>query len=115
MIGLAGRLPDLTEGANKWITALEESTAGVKLALGNIKALLMHIIGKYATDEILQDANLGALVGGNVADHVEFNGHRNCVWRELKKHYLEKMDPSKLEGETLKANECPIKFLHSFQ
>lgn len=26
MIGLAGRLPEFTEGANKWITALEENT-----------------------------------------------------------------------------------------
>lgn len=60
MIGLAGRLPDLAEGANKWTTALEESTAGVTLTGGDIKALLMHIIGKHTIEEILQDANLGA-------------------------------------------------------
>lgn len=115
MIGLAGRLPDLTEGANKWITNLEESTAGVTLALGDIKALLMHIVGKHTTEEILLDASLGTLVGGNAADRVGFSGHRGSIWRELKKHFPEKMDPSKLEGETLKENECLAKILHSFQ
>ena len=46
MIGLAGRLPTLTDGANKWIIALEESTAGETLALGDIQALLMHTAKK---------------------------------------------------------------------
>ncbi|KAI3363283.1 hypothetical protein L3Q82_011906 [Scortum barcoo] len=73
MIGLADRLPDLTEGANKWITALEENTAGITLALGDIKALLMNIIGKHSTEEILLGAGLNALIGGNTADHVGFN------------------------------------------
>lgn len=91
------------------------STAGVTVALGDIKALLMHIIGKYAAEEVFLGANLGALVGGNAADHVGFNGHRNSIWRELRKHYPEKMDPSKLEGEMLKDDDCPAKFLHSFQ
>ena len=54
MVGLAGRLPDLTEGANKWITKLEENAAGVKLALGDVKALLMHVAGKQMTEEIFQ-------------------------------------------------------------
>ena len=52
MIGLAGRQPTLTDGANKWITALEESTAGVTLALGDIKALLMHTAGKQITEKV---------------------------------------------------------------
>lgn len=68
MTGLANRLSELTGGANKWITALEENIAGVKLALGDIKA------------------SMG------------FNAWRNAVWAELRKKYPEKMDPSKLEG-----------------
>lgn len=56
MIGLADRLPVLTDGINKWITALEESTAGVTLAFGDIKALLMHIAGKLTTEKILMNA-----------------------------------------------------------
>ena len=115
MVGLASRLPDLHEGANKWITALEESTAGVKLALGDIKALLMHIAGKHITEEILLAAQLPTLVAGNRADDVGFGGFRNQVWAELRKQYPEKMDPSKLDGEALKDGESPSKFLHDFQ
>lgn len=68
MIGLADRLPDLTEGANKWITALEESTAGVTLALGDIKALVMYIIGKHDAEEILLKPGLKNLIEGNNAE-----------------------------------------------
>lgn len=44
MVGLLGRLPDLTEEANKWTGKFEESTTGQK-ALGYIKAILMHVAG----------------------------------------------------------------------
>ncbi len=36
MVDPAGRLPDFHEAANKWITALEKTTSGVKLALGDV-------------------------------------------------------------------------------
>lgn len=56
MVGLAARLPHLSEGAGKWITALEESTGDTRLALGDIKALLMHVAGNYSTEEIFTKA-----------------------------------------------------------
>lgn len=115
MVGLASKLPALTEGANRWITALEESTAGIQLALGDIKALLMHMAGKTVTEEVFAAAQLLAVVQGNAADHVGFGGHRNQIWAELRKQYPEKMDPTKLEGEKLTDGECPAKFLHNFQ
>ncbi|KAJ8361983.1 hypothetical protein AAFF_G00407390 [Aldrovandia affinis] len=102
MVGLAGRLPDLTEGAGKWITALEESTGGIRLALGDMKALLMHVVGKHVTDGIFQQTGLSHLRDGHVADYVGFNGHRTKVWGELRRLYPDKLDPSKLEGEELK-------------
>ncbi|KAL7381532.1 hypothetical protein ABVT39_007391 [Epinephelus coioides] len=49
MIGLAERLPALTDGADKWIMALEETTAGIQLALGDVKALLIYVAGKQIT------------------------------------------------------------------
>lgn len=115
MVGLAGRLPELTEGTNKWITALEESTAGVSLALGDIKALLMNLAGKNITEEIFTAAGLGMVVRGNSSDHVGFGGHRTALWAQMQIQYTEKMDPSKLEGERLGNDECPLKFLHAFQ
>lgn len=80
MVGLASRRPDLHEGANKWITALEESTAGMQLALGDIKALLMHIAGKHIYEEIFHAARLLPLVvSENRVNDVGFGGHRTQV------------------------------------
>ncbi|KAL7400975.1 hypothetical protein ABVT39_021042 [Epinephelus coioides] len=115
MIGLAERLPTLTDGADKWILALEETTAGIWLAVGDIKAILMYVAGKQTTKEIFTDAGLNAAFGTNVNDGVEFGGYRSRVWEQLRKHYPAKRDPSKLEGETMGEDECPSKFLHNFQ
>ncbi|KAM3608188.1 uncharacterized protein V6R79_020607 [Siganus canaliculatus] len=105
---------DLNEGASKWITKLEESTAGVKLALGDIKALLMHVTGKQMTEEVFLDAQLPLVVRGNTANHIDFGGHRNFIWAQLRRHYPEKMDPTKLEEEALNEAERPAKFLRDF-
>lgn len=110
MIGLAERLPTLTDGADKWILALEETTAGIRLAVGD-----MYVAGKQTTKEIFTDAGLNAAFGTHINDGVEFGGYRSRVWEQLRKHYPAKRDPSKLEGETMGEDECPSKFLHNFQ
>ncbi|KAL7382642.1 hypothetical protein ABVT39_025623 [Epinephelus coioides] len=112
--GLAERLPAL-DGADKWIMALEETTAGIQLALGDVKALLTYVAGKQITQEIFTEANVGAAIGNNYSDDVDFGHYHSKVWRQLRKHYPAKRDPSKLEGKTLGENECPSKFLHTFQ
>lgn len=115
MIGLANRLPDLTGGANKWITAVEESTVGIRLALGDLKALLMHVSVRTITDEVLNGAGLTRAVTGHTADKVGFDGFRTKLWEQLRSQYAEKMEMSKLEGETLGDEQCPTTFLHAFQ
>ncbi|KAL7395678.1 hypothetical protein ABVT39_021217 [Epinephelus coioides] len=115
MIGLAERLPVLTDGADKWIMALEETTAGMRLALGDIKALLTYVAGKQTTQEMLNEALLGLAVTSNEYNDEDFGTHRNTVWQQLRRQYPERRDPTKLEGETLSENECPSKFLHTFQ
>ncbi|KAL7379521.1 hypothetical protein ABVT39_000682 [Epinephelus coioides] len=115
MIGLAERLPVLTDGADKWIMALEETTAGIQLAAGDIKAILTYVAGKQTTKEIFTESHLGTAIGTNVHDGVSFGDYHSRVWQQLRAHYPAKRDPSKLEGETMGADECPSKFLHSFQ
>ncbi|KAL7382289.1 hypothetical protein ABVT39_020133 [Epinephelus coioides] len=112
MIGLAECLPVLTDGANKWIMALE---AGIQLEVGDIKALLTYGAGKQNTKDIFTDSHLSAAIGSNSSDWLDFGGYRASVWRQLRVYYPAKRDPSKLEGETMGEDECPSKFLHSFQ
>lgn len=89
-IGRADRLPVLTDGINKCITALEESTAGATLALRGIKALVMHIARKHSTEEILMNVfwvQLRTVVEGNAADSVCFIPYCNNVWMGLRKQH----------------------------
>lgn len=62
MHNLASRLPEITDGASKWIDTLEENTAVVTLALGDVKVLLMHVAGKHATEEVFATAEMEGVV-----------------------------------------------------
>ncbi|KAL7374232.1 hypothetical protein ABVT39_024438 [Epinephelus coioides] len=115
MIGLAKHLPVLTDGADKWIMALEETTAGIRLALGDVKALLTYVAGKQTTHDMFVEARLSHAATSNTYDDEDFGTHHNRVWQQLRKQYPEERDPSKLEGETLKDDECSSRFLHNFQ
>lgn len=103
------RLPDLSQGADKWITTLEKSTAGVTLALGDIKALLMKVVGKHATVNIFESAKLGRGCQSNLLDDVNMGMHHTVLWEVLRKQYPDDGHLSNLEGEVLKDKECPSK------
>lgn len=50
MTGPADGPPALPDGADKWITALEDGTAQVTSALEDMKALNIRVMGKHATE-----------------------------------------------------------------
>lgn len=52
MVSLTGKLPNLIEAAEKWITEFVESIAQQKLVLGDMKAILMHVVGKQTIEKI---------------------------------------------------------------
>lgn len=62
----------------------------MRLALGDIKALLMHVAGKQVTEDIFVVANLRLAATGN---SVGIGLHRNNIWAEVRKQFPEKMDP----------------------
>ena len=74
--GLATRLPDIHEGAGKWIRVFEEETMGKLLAVGDIKALLAKIVGGAKMDEILQTTTLNRAVNSRNMDVIVFC----CIW-----------------------------------
>ena len=105
LTGLINHMPALTEGADKWIRVFEENTAGVKLAMGDIKAILTKVVGQQTAAEIL--------IGGR--DSVTFGPYRTDIWAALRSKYPSRMDPSKLERQSLKEGENPAQFPHDFQ
>ncbi|KAF5900173.1 uncharacterized protein DAT39_010134, partial [Clarias magur] len=65
--------------------------------------------------EILDDAQLLTLAGQDAGDTLAFGPHRNKIWNALRKTYLTKMDPGKLESIGVGENENVVKFINDFQ
>ncbi|XP_029686437.1 uncharacterized protein [Takifugu rubripes] len=115
MITLASKLTPLAEGADKWIEKLEEITRGINLAGGDIKALLIKTAGQTATAEIFRAAGYRGMTVTHQHDEVPFDQMRTEVWKALREKYPSRMDPTKLEKESLKEEDSPSQFLHSYQ
>ncbi|KAL7824726.1 hypothetical protein SRHO_G00327620 [Serrasalmus rhombeus] len=56
--GLTEQLPSINSGGQRWVTAFEERTAGHKLAIGDIKAILSQTVGKVKMENILSEAGM---------------------------------------------------------
>ncbi|KAL0147796.1 hypothetical protein M9458_056873, partial [Cirrhinus mrigala] len=91
--GLVTRLPDMHEGAGKWIRVFEEETMGKLLAVGDIKALLAKIIGGAKMEEILQASGLERAVNSHYIDGTVYDVFRPAVWQALRAEY-----PTRTEG-----------------
>lgn len=52
MEGLINRLPNIHDGANKWIDAFEEETLNLMLAIGDMKDLIGKLLGIWSMREI---------------------------------------------------------------
>ncbi|KAI2651231.1 Retrovirus-related Pol polyprotein from transposon TNT 1-94 [Labeo rohita] len=68
---LVSHLPDIHEGAGKWIRTFEEETTGKLLALGDIKALLAKCLGASKMNDVLKQSGLLQAVDRPQADGEE--------------------------------------------
>ncbi len=82
--GIVTHLPDIHEGAGKWIKVFEEETMGKLLAVGDIKALLAKTIGGAKMEEILQASNLERAVDSHYIDGTVFDAFCPAVWQALR-------------------------------
>ncbi|KAJ8360930.1 hypothetical protein SKAU_G00174550 [Synaphobranchus kaupii] len=90
MLGLVEHLPDIHEGAGKWIRALEEETMGKLLAVGDLKALLARLLGMARMEDVLMKSGLQAAVNTPYLDGASFDQFRPAMWRTLR---VEAMPP----------------------
>lgn len=109
--GLVSRLPDIHEGAGKWIRVFEEETMGKLLAVGDIKALLARVIGGTKMEEILEASELDRAVNSFLMDGTVFDMYRPAVWQTLRHEYPTKIDPKALKGEELGDSESPFAYV----
>ncbi|KAL0148946.1 hypothetical protein M9458_055750 [Cirrhinus mrigala] len=108
---LLSRLPDIHEGAGKWIRTFEEEITGKHLALGDIKALLAKCLGASKMNNILKQSGLLQAVDRPQADGVSFDKHRRDIWKTLRAEYPMQTDPGFLKGEPMGEAENPTTYI----
>ncbi len=108
---LVSRLPDIHEGAGKWIRTFEEETVGKLLALGDIKALLAKCLGASKMNDILKQSSLLQAVDKPQEDGISFDKHRHNIWMTLRAEYPMQTDPGFLKREPMEETENPITYI----
>ncbi|KAL0152038.1 hypothetical protein M9458_052642 [Cirrhinus mrigala] len=97
---LVSRLPDIHEGAGKWIRTFKETT-GKLLALGDIETLLAKCLGASKMNNVLKQSGLLQAVDSPQADGVSFDKHQRDIWKTLRAEYPMQTDPGFLKGEPI--------------
>ncbi|KAJ1135373.1 hypothetical protein NDU88_001813 [Pleurodeles waltl] len=108
---LKKQLPQLAEGAGKWIAALEKHTAGITLAIGDIKSLLSSLIGDETDTPFTKAGVKDVTLTNPKCDGAPFNRVRGIVWKQLRKMYPDRPDIGSLMAQTMQPNEDPAQFL----
>ncbi|XP_014879953.1 uncharacterized protein LOC106941426, partial [Poecilia latipinna] len=108
LVGLVSRLPDIHNGAGRWIRALEEETVGKILALGDIKAILAKVVGIPTMQNILKDH---PWMLQERADGIELNACRTMIWAALRAEFPNKVDPKNMKAEPIGDSENPASYV----
>ncbi|XP_036071017.1 uncharacterized protein LOC118599606 isoform X1 [Oryzias melastigma] len=111
LTGLVARLPDLHDGAAKWIRVFEEETVGKMLAIGDIKAVLAQILGVPTMENIIHKTGY-VWMKSHMADGTVFNAYRATMWQALREEFPNKIDRKARKGEPLMDNVNPIAYIN---
>lgn len=109
---LQKKLPPLGEGASKWIEEFEKETAGIKLAVGDIKSMFATLMGGHETNLVFSRAGYDK-VKCDLTDYdgVPFNNMRAHIWTALRQKYPDQPNIGALLAETLGDDESTHDFL----
>ena len=107
MVGLMGRIPDIREGAARWIRAFEEETVGHLLAVGDIKAILTKTLGVGEMREMVEGDRFHRLTLTQAHDGDMFNTYRQSLWDQLREAFPTQVRLELLRGELLGDSESP--------
>ena len=102
----------INDGAGKWIRTFEEYTAGRLLAIGEIKALLVRVLGISKMESMVENRGLNRWLG-KAMDGTTFDPYRTAAWGALRTEYPTHIDGKRLEGHLLGNTENPASFLQN--
>ena len=107
--GVISRLPNIINGASKWIRTYEELTVGKLIALGDLKALLARVLGLSKMEFVLRNGGLNILDGKY--DETTLDHCRGALWATLRREFPVRMDPKNMRGLPIGDTENPASYL----
>ncbi|XP_075937889.1 uncharacterized protein LOC142938526 [Anarhichas minor] len=106
MDALEKALPPLAGGANPWIRLFEKHTAADKLALGDIRAMIIRAEGTAQLTAL--EVRTGTT---NRGDETSFDTFRGVFWRAMRSIWATKPNMNSLSGLKIKPEEETHQYL----
>ena len=102
---LINELPNILDGAGRWIGQLEAGMVGKRMALGDVKALLTQVLGMDQMAEVMRRARIQTAAYDPAVDGILMDQYRQAIWQALRDMYPNRMDVKTLKGEPLGEEE----------
>ncbi|XP_072328578.1 uncharacterized protein [Scyliorhinus torazame] len=102
---LINELPNILDGAGRWIGQLEAGMMGKRMALGDVKALLTKVLGMDQMAEVMRRAGIPMAAYDPEVDGTLMDPYRQDIWQALRDTYPNRMDVKTLRGEPLGEEE----------
>ena len=109
--GVISKLPNLHNGASKWIRTFEELTVGKLIAVGDLKALLTRVLGLSEMEFVLRNGGVNILDGRY--DETTLDHYRGAMWATLRREFPVRMDPGNMRGLPIGDTENPASYLQA--
>ncbi|XP_042179607.1 uncharacterized protein LOC121846702 [Oncorhynchus tshawytscha] len=106
LTALMEQLPSLHGGASAWLLQLQSLTSGVRLALGDMKALLARSTDYTTMNALINTAGLGKL-----GSATEPEKYRVSLWNELRRAYPTEKNYATLTSFAMEDGEQAAQYL----
>jgi hypothetical protein len=109
--GVISKLPNIHNGAAKWIRTFEELTVGNLMAVGDLKALLARVLGLSKMESVLRNGGLDIMDG--IHDGTTLNYYRVAMWNTLRREFPTHIDHKNMRGLPINDTENPASYLQA--
>ncbi|XP_056441066.1 uncharacterized protein LOC130378202 [Gadus chalcogrammus] len=109
--GVISKLPNIHNGASKWIRTFEELTVGKLKAVGDLKALLARVLGLSKMESVLRNGGLDIMDG--MHDGTTLDYYRVAMWTTLRREFPTHIDHKNMRGLPINDTENPASYLQA--
>ncbi|XP_059909428.1 uncharacterized protein LOC132459063 [Gadus macrocephalus] len=109
--GVISKLPNIHNGASKWIRTFEELTVGKLMAVGDLKALLARVLGLSKMESVLRNGGLDIM--DVMHDGTMLDRYRVAMWTTLRREFPTHIDHKNMRGLPINDTENPASYLQA--